>query len=94
MYMHSVALGLVFQPLGKDGVEWPAIKLYFNLYTGPGFLGALLAIINIIMVVFLFKEYNMHGMKKRLHLRRLLYYCVSGSRGDENKPLIERKLNG
>ena len=88
------ALGLIFQPLGKDGVEWPAIKLYFNLYTGPGFLGALLGVINIVMVVFFFKEYNLHGVKKKLHLSRLLYYCMHGRKDDDSKPLIERKLNG
>ncbi|XP_065891984.1 major facilitator superfamily domain-containing protein 8-like isoform X2 [Dysidea avara] len=86
------AIGLLFQPLGEDGVEWSSIKLYFNLYTGPGFLGAILSIINILMVIFLFKEYNLQGIKRRLHLSRLCCYCVY--KGEEHRPLIDREVNG
>jgi len=92
------ALGLLFQPLGEDGVEWNSIKLYFNLYTGPGFLGAILSIINIIMVIFLFKEYNLQGIKKRLHLKRLWKYlvdkCVYMEHRVEAKPLLEKEDTG
>ena len=87
-----IALGLLFQPLGEDGVEWSSVKLYFNLYTGPGFLGAILSIINILMVIFLFKEYNLHGVKKRLHLSRLFCCCVY--KGEEHRPLIDREDKG
>jgi len=84
---------LLFQPLGEDGVQWSAIKLYFNLYTGPGFFGVLLNIINIIMVVLLFKEYSLHGAKRRIHFRRLCYYflnkCMRVENTEESKPLIE-----
>jgi len=86
--LFPIAIGLLFQPLGEDGVEWSSIKLYFNLYTGPGFLGAILSIINILMVIFLFKEYNLQGTKKILHLKRLCCYCVN--RGEEQRPLIDR----
>ena len=88
----AIAIGLLFQPLGEDGVEWSSIKLYFNLYTGPGFLGAILSIINILMVIFLFKEYNLQGIKRRLHLSRLCCYCVY--KGEEHRPLIDREVNG
>jgi len=42
---------LLFQPLGEDGYEWHDANLYFNLYTGPGFLGMSLLIINIVLTV-------------------------------------------
>ena len=98
MYAHGfllLGLGLLFQPLGEDGVKWSAIKLYFNLYTGPGFLGALLSIITILIVVLWFKEYNLNGVKRQLNLRRLWYYylnkCVYMQNTQENKPLIAEK---
>ncbi|XP_065891982.1 major facilitator superfamily domain-containing protein 8-like isoform X2 [Dysidea avara] len=89
------ALGLLFQPLGEDGIEWSSIKLYFNLYTGPGFLGAILSIINILMVIFLFKEYNLQGIKRRLHFKRLWHLlvdkCVYMEHRVEAKQLLEHE---
>lgn len=48
-------LALAFVPLHGSGFEKEPY-IYFNMYTGPGFLSALLGIINILLVVFLFKE--------------------------------------
>ncbi|XP_065886473.1 major facilitator superfamily domain-containing protein 8-like isoform X2 [Dysidea avara] len=70
------ALGLVFQPLGNTGVMWKAIDLRFNLYTGPGFLIALLCIFNGVLLVVLFREFNVHGTKKKIPLKQLFYLCV------------------
>lgn len=98
--LYTLAFGLLFQPLGEEGVQWHTIKLYFNLYTGPGFLGALLGIINIVVVVILFKEYNVQGgVKKRLHFSRLWHYCLSKCRckelnSEETKPLIDKENKG
>ena len=98
LFSQFPALGLLFQPLGEDGVEWSSIKLYFNLYTGPGFLGAILSIINILMVIFLFKEYNLQRTKKRLHFKRLWQYlvdkCVYMEQGVGAKPLLEKEDKG
>ena len=98
MFILFPALGLLFQPLGEDGVEWSSVKLYFNLYTGPGFLGAILSIINILMVIFLFKEYNLHGVKKRLRLKRLWQVlvdkCIYMESRAETKPLLEDENEG
>ena len=50
-----LVLGLAFVPLHDSGFEKPPY-FYFNMYTGPGFLSAILAFINLILVIFLFKE--------------------------------------
>lgn len=47
--------GLAFAPLGYPGLSIPAIKFAINLYTGPGYLGVFLGIVNIILLFF-FKE--------------------------------------
>lgn len=49
-------LALAFVPLGNTGVYWSAIRFHFNIYTGPGYLSALLAVINILLVIFVFKD--------------------------------------
>ena len=49
-------LALAFVPLGSTGVYWSAIRFHFNIYTGPGYLSALLAVINILLVIFVFKD--------------------------------------
>ena len=48
----SPALGLAFVPLGSVGVSIPAIRFTFNIYTGPGYLNAVLGIINIVLLFF------------------------------------------
>ncbi|XP_070552779.1 major facilitator superfamily domain-containing protein 8-like [Ptychodera flava] len=47
-----------FSPVGEKGVTWDAIKLTLNMYTIPAFVSALLALINLIIVLVLFKEYR------------------------------------
>ena len=54
-YFYTV-LALAFVPLGSTGVYWSAIRFHFNIYTGPGYLSALLAVINILLVIFVFKD--------------------------------------
>ena len=78
-----VALGLVFQPLGNTGVVWKVIELRFNLYTGPGFLIALLCIFNGVLLVVLFREFNVHGTKKEIPLKQLFYLCVEEDCGSK-----------
>ncbi len=48
-------LALAFVPLRGGGFE-KSPYFFFNMYTGPGFLSAGLALINVLLVVFLFKE--------------------------------------
>ena len=80
-----IALGLLFQPLGDDGVEWDAIDLHFNLYTGPGFLGILLGSINIILVICFFQEFDVHGSKTKKSLMELCNCCRNYSQQSERK---------
>ena len=49
-------LALMFVPLGSKGVSVPAIRLHFNMYTGPAYLSGLLDIVNIVLLVVLFRD--------------------------------------
>lgn len=49
---HPPALGLAFVPLGSKGLTIPAIRFTFNIYTGSGYLNAVLGIINLVMLIF------------------------------------------
>lgn len=53
-------LALAFVPLGDNGIHIRAVKLELNVYTAPGFLGAVLALLNIVLVVLYFKDYNIN----------------------------------
>lgn len=59
MFGHNVALALGFVPLGDDGVNWGAIDLQLNVYTAPGFLGAILAVFNIVLLLLFFHEHKL-----------------------------------
>ena len=48
----------MFVPLGEKGVSISAIQLHFNMYTGPAYLSGLLDIVNIVLLVVLFREYK------------------------------------
>ena len=80
----------MFQPLGNEGVRWNALQLHFNLYTGPGFLTAFLCIINILVLVFFFKEFNVHGTKRKVPLRELLRWCSGIGMGDKGGSKMSR----
>lgn len=51
-----LGLAAAFRPVGKVGVTWAVIRLQFNMYTAPAFLGALLALVNIAFLMAWFKE--------------------------------------
>ena len=51
-------VSLVFVPLGDKGFSIPAIRFHFNMYTGPVYFNILMDIINIILIVVLFREYK------------------------------------
>ena len=58
-------LALIFAPLGDKGVSVPAIRLHFNMYTGPAYLSGLLDIVNIVLMVVLFREYKIERKTKK-----------------------------
>ena len=59
-----LALGLAFVPLGYDGLKIDVIKFRFNMYTGPGYLSALLGVINIILLIIIFRDYKLTKHKQ------------------------------
>jgi hypothetical protein len=59
LFFFCLALGLAFVPLGYEGLKIDAIKFEFNMYTGPGYLSALLGVINIILLIIIFRDYKL-----------------------------------
>nr|XP_028600283.1 major facilitator superfamily domain-containing protein 8 isoform X1 [Podarcis muralis] len=59
-------LGPVFQTLftliGEQGVTWRTIHLQINMYTTPALFGALLGIINIVLIFAMFREHHVDDM--------------------------------
>lgn len=58
-------LALLFVPLGDKGISIPGIRFYFNMYTGPVYLSALLDVFCIVLIAVLFKEYRIKFDKRR-----------------------------
>lgn len=56
-FIYLPAIGLAFVPLGEDGVQVSAIYFQLNIYTAPGFLGATLALLNVVFVLVFFREH-------------------------------------
>ena len=44
------------EPLGDKGSFVKSLKLYLNIYTAPGYLGMIMALINIVAVIFFYRE--------------------------------------
>ena len=55
---------MAFVPLGYEGLKIDAIKFKFNMYTGPGYLSALLGVINIILLILIFHDYKLTKHKQ------------------------------
>ncbi|XP_067849650.1 major facilitator superfamily domain-containing protein 8 isoform X2 [Heptranchias perlo] len=59
------ALGFILGPalqtamtsIGQTGLSWKLIDLELNMYTAPAFLGAFLGVVNIVLIIALFREY-------------------------------------
>uniref|UniRef100_A0A8B9R2S6 Major facilitator superfamily domain containing 8 n=1 Tax=Anas platyrhynchos TaxID=8839 RepID=A0A8B9R2S6_ANAPL len=62
-------LGPVFQTcftlIGEEGVTWKLIDLQLNMYTAPVLFGALLGIINIILIFAVFREHRVDDMGRQ-----------------------------
>ena len=90
MLISFPGLSLLFHPLGEDGYEWHDVNLYFNLYTGPGFLGIFLLIVSILVTVVFFKEFDVHNTKTKIPIRNILCcICHSNSQTYNSKLVIE-----
>ncbi|XP_042324189.1 major facilitator superfamily domain-containing protein 8 isoform X2 [Sceloporus undulatus] len=59
-------LGPVFQTLftliGEKGITWKAIHLQVNMYTAPVLFGALLGIVNIVLIFAVFREHRVDDL--------------------------------
>ncbi|XP_064404673.1 major facilitator superfamily domain-containing protein 8-like isoform X2 [Halichondria panicea] len=58
------ALGLAFVPLGSTGFVIEPIRFHFNVYTGPGYLSALMGVINVVLLFF-FKEVKLSSTRDK-----------------------------
>ncbi|XP_078261411.1 major facilitator superfamily domain-containing protein 8 isoform X1 [Rhinoraja longicauda] len=66
------ALGFILGPalqtamtsIGPTGVFWKMIDLQLNMYTAPAFLGAFLGILNIILIIVLFREHCVTDLER------------------------------
>ena len=61
--LSSSALGLAFTPLKGEGLHIKDV-LYFNMYTGPGFLGALMGVANLLLLAMFFREQKLSSKKR------------------------------
>ncbi|XP_039407023.1 major facilitator superfamily domain-containing protein 8 [Corvus cornix cornix] len=62
-------LGPVFQTcftlIGEEGVTWKFLCLQLNMYTAPVLFGALLGVINIILIFAIFREHRVDDMGRQ-----------------------------
>uniref|UniRef100_A0A8D0KYZ5 Major facilitator superfamily domain containing 8 n=1 Tax=Strix occidentalis caurina TaxID=311401 RepID=A0A8D0KYZ5_STROC len=62
-------LGPVFQTcftlIGEEGITWKLIHLQLNMYTAPVLFGALLGVINIILIFVIFREHRVDDMGRQ-----------------------------
>ena len=69
-------------------MDWNGMPLTFTsiyAYTGPEFLEIFLCIVNIILIVLLFKEFNVHGTKTKKSLVELCNCCGGGNEESEKR---------
>ncbi|XP_066576267.1 major facilitator superfamily domain-containing protein 8 isoform X2 [Amia ocellicauda] len=69
------ALGFILGPalqaglsfIGEAGVSWDLIDLQFNMYTSPALLGAVLGVINIILVVSVLRDFHVDDQGRHIN---------------------------
>lgn len=66
------ALGLAFVPLKAEGWRISAIRFHFNIYTGPGYLGGFLSVVNILLLIFLFWERKLPTSHDNMPMKKVL----------------------
>ncbi|XP_078261440.1 major facilitator superfamily domain-containing protein 8 isoform X2 [Rhinoraja longicauda] len=60
----GAALQTAMTSIGPTGVFWKMIDLQLNMYTAPAFLGAFLGILNIILIIVLFREHCVTDLER------------------------------
>ena len=56
----------MFVSLGNQGIHVPAIRFHLNMYTGPTYVSALFNIMNIVLIVAVFRDYRISSKKKEM----------------------------
>jgi hypothetical protein len=87
------ALGLVFVPLGSEGLKIDAIKFKLSMYTGPGYLSAFLGVIVIILLIFVFRESKLTNSRKREKMKKAVEYDDSSVQGTQKIKLLSGESN-
>ncbi|XP_005991354.1 major facilitator superfamily domain-containing protein 8 [Latimeria chalumnae] len=68
------ALGFILGPafqmcmtfIGETGITWKAICLQLNMYTTPALMGAVLGTLNILLLIFMFREHRIDDLGRSL----------------------------
>ena len=75
------ALGLAFVPLGYNGLRIHTIKFSFNMYTGPGYLSAVLGVVNIVLLIVFFREFKLTKSSESEKMSKAVNYgTITGDR--------------
>ncbi|NXB40667.1 MFSD8 protein, partial [Eulacestoma nigropectus] len=82
-------LGPVFQTcftlIGEEGVTWKFLCLQLNMYTAPVLFGALLGVINIILIFAIFREHRVDDMGRQ---------CKSINSAGEESDVLDQNTDG
>ncbi|XP_071950216.1 major facilitator superfamily domain-containing protein 8-like [Antedon mediterranea] len=55
-FLLGPVLQTAFVPLGEEWIRWDAIKLRINMYTMPSILIALMALVNFLLIIYVFQD--------------------------------------
>ena len=78
---------MAFVPLGYEGLKIDAIRFKFNMYTGPGYLSALLGVINIILLIIIFRDYKLTKQKQSEKMTKSVDYGDSLNSASPNQKM-------
>lgn len=68
--------------MGTEGWKIDGIKFVFNIYTGPGYLGGFLGVLNIVLLVLLFRVRKLpteHKATEKKMKKVLTGVCLCGT---------------
>ena len=65
----TAVFGIAFVPLGSNGLSIPAIRFELNIYTGPGYVGVILGVINLIVIIIFFSDTRLVNRETRKKIR-------------------------
>ncbi|NWI62465.1 MFSD8 protein, partial [Todus mexicanus] len=74
-----------FTLIGEEGITWKLIDLQLNMYTTPVLFGALLGIINIILIFIIFREHRVDDMGRQ---------CKSVNFEGEESGVLDQDVEG